>query len=59
MRIEEEIKQNREFENPYEVSGTGNFLIGFVYYLFIYGTPLLILIFLFFIIKKIIRSTKK
>jgi len=48
-----------EFENPYEVSGTGNFLIGFVYYLFIYGTPLLILIFLFFIIKKIIRSTKK
>ncbi|QTD36710.1 hypothetical protein JL193_11235 [Polaribacter batillariae] len=48
-----------EFKNPYDVSGTGNFLIKLVYYLSIYGIPLLILIFVFFLVRKIIRNIKK
>lgn len=48
-----------EFENPYEVFGIGGYLVSSIYFLFIYGIPILGLIALFFIIKAIIRKAKK
>lgn len=46
-------------KNPYEVSGSGNFIINFIYFFIIYGIPISLGLILCFIIYKVFFKHKK
>ncbi len=45
-------------KNPYDVKGAGNFLIGSIYFLFIYGIPILIGMILLYFVYRMLKNKK-